>query len=111
MIKLSLLQNLAVTGNRDDLPRDKLAAAAQSRFRRPLESAAAWHLHPYDRDTLDVIVPDNRGQLFAVIDRVQLGAADDRDFAAYERSLKLTGSSFMLRRSLRFMILKHCKMY
>jgi hypothetical protein len=63
MIKLSLLQNLTVAGNRNDLPRDKFAAAAQGRFRRPLESSAAGHLHPDDCDALDIIVPDDRGQL------------------------------------------------
>ena len=50
----------------------------------PLESTAAGHLHPQDGNALDVIQRYDLAQLFGVIDCIQFGAADERDFAAHE---------------------------
>jgi len=45
--------------------------------------------NPHDRYALDVVVPDTRDQLFAVVGRVQLGTAEDRVFAAHELLMQI----------------------
>ena len=55
----SAVENLAIDGDRDDLPRKEFPARAQRLPRRVLESAAAQHLHAHDGDALNVVAPDD----------------------------------------------------
>ena len=41
-----------------------------------LDSAAAWNFHTHDGNTLDIVLTDDFGELFAVIYRVQFRTAD-----------------------------------
>ena len=50
--------------------------------RCPLDSTAARNFHPHDGYTLNLVLPDNLGQFFTVIDGVQLGTANQRYFPA-----------------------------
>ena len=81
---LHQIQNGSVTGDRHDLPGEQLAAGLDRLLRRVLQAAAAGHLHPQDGHALDVVVANDRRQLFAVVDGVQLRSADDRCLAAHE---------------------------
>lgn len=47
-----------------------------------LNTAAAGNLHTNHSQAFDMVFTDDFGQLFAVIDSVQLGAADKRDLSA-----------------------------
>ena len=80
----SAVENLAIDGDRDDLPRKEFPARAQRLTRRMLESAAARHLHAHDGDALNVIAPDDLRELVGVIHRVELRAADERDLPFHE---------------------------
>ncbi len=68
---------MSVPADRYDLPRNKFPACLESVLSSPLQSAAAGHLHPHNRYTLDVVVPDDRSQFFRIVYIIQLGATDD----------------------------------
>ena len=62
----------AVHRDGDHLPRNELPALLECLFRRHLQPAVAGYLHADDGDALDVILPDDFGQLFGVVDAVKL---------------------------------------
>ena len=53
------------------------------------QAAAAGNGHPGDGNGADVVVPENLGQLFSVIHRIQLGAADQRHLILHEIVVKI----------------------
>mgnify|MGYP006874944806 CR=1 FL=1 len=69
------VQNPPVGGDRYDLPRNELAGRLQGALGGIFQPAAAGHLHAHNGDALDVVLPDDLGQLFGIVHAVQLGAA------------------------------------
>ena len=63
------------------MPQDELSAGSQCVFRCSLQAAAAGDLHADDGDALNVVIADDRGQLFSIVHRIQLRATDDRDLS------------------------------
>ena len=70
--QVSLVQDLTVSGDGHDLPRNELSAITKRDLCRSLKAAAARNLHADDRHALDIVVFNDLGQLFAVIHRIQL---------------------------------------
>jgi len=56
------------------------------------DPAAAGYFHPDDCNAFNVIVPDNLGQLFAVLSFVQLGAANQSHFVPDKPVVKISVS-------------------
>lgn len=78
------VEDAAIGGEGDYIPRDELAAVLQSSDGSMLQPAAAGHLHAQHGHALDIIAADDLGQLFAVIHSIQLRAADDGHMAPHE---------------------------
>ena len=54
-----LVEDPTVDGDRDDLPRNELAALLQGRFGGVFQSAAAGDLHAHDGHALDIVMADD----------------------------------------------------
>ena len=74
----SLRQDFPIDGYGHNLHRNLPAACLQGTCHSLFHPAAAGHLHAHHRDAADVVFPEDGGQLFCVIDVVELGAADER---------------------------------
>ena len=72
------IQNLAVNRDCYNLPRNELSAVFECVFCGVFKSAATWNFHSDNGNALNIIIGDNLCQLFAVINIVKLGTADER---------------------------------
>ena len=82
--RVLLLDDTAVGSNNHYIPGDHFAAVLEGLLHRVTNPAATGNLHPEYGYTFDLMALQYLGQLFTVIDRVQLGAADQGDFVAHE---------------------------
>lgn len=73
----------------DHLPGKELAAGLEGVLDRLFQTAAAGDFHAHDAHALDVVVPDDGGELFRVVHVVQLGAADEGHVAAHELGMEV----------------------
>ena len=74
----------SICRNGINLPWEKFTACFHGIYRCMLDTAAAGNFHAYDGYAFDIILADDLGQLFTVIDSVKLRASDERDLAAHE---------------------------
>ena len=74
----------AVHCHGDHLQRNEFPALLERLFRRHLQPAAAGYLHADDGDALDVVLPDDFGQLFGIVHAVQLRTAHQGDVSLDE---------------------------
>ena len=58
------VQDPAVSRDGHNLPGNELAAVSERGLRGPLQAAAAGYVHAHDGHAFDVVVPDDRRQLF-----------------------------------------------
>ena len=80
----SAVENFAIDGDRDDLPRKEFPARAQRLPRRVFESATARHLHAHDGNAPEIVATDDLRELVGIVHRVELRAADERDLPFHE---------------------------
>lgn len=76
---LSVVQNTAVGGDGDHIPRDELAAGLQCLFHGIFDTAAAGYLHPHHGDAADMVLFEDLSEFFRIVHRIQLRAAHQRD--------------------------------
>ena len=70
-------KNPSICGNGVHLPWKKFSTGFHGIYGCILDSAAAWNFHTHDGNTLDIVLTDDFGELFAVIYRVQFRTADE----------------------------------
>lgn len=60
---------------------DKLTAVLQCFFDCHLQSTAARNFHTHNSDTFNIVLGNNLGEFFTVINAIQLWAANERHLA------------------------------
>lgn len=87
--KRVLIQNPPVGRDGHHLPGQKFPACLKGVFYRRFDSAAAGNLHTGDSDAFYFILLYNLSQLFCVVNRIQLRAADEGDFVFHKLIVKV----------------------
>ena len=77
---MNLVQDSSINRNRCHLPRNEFSTCLQGIFHGVLDTAAARNLHADNGHALDVVVSDDFGQLFGVVDAVKLWTSDQSYF-------------------------------
>ena len=88
-LMLFLSEDLAPYRKGDAFEGDRASAGSQRLLHRPLQTAAAGHFHPHQSHRADIVQPEDLGELFAVIHRVQLGTANDGHLALHVPGMEI----------------------
>ena len=61
------VEDLSIHGDGGYLPWDEFATVLEGFFGCHFQTTAAWNFHAHDGNTLDIVLTDDFGELFAVI--------------------------------------------
>jgi len=82
-------EDISLCGDDDNVPGNEFAAVLQGFLNSEFHASAARYFHPYYGHALDVIVFYYIGQLFRVVDIIQLGTTDKSDFVLHESAVEI----------------------
>ena len=88
--EIYFLQNFSVSGNGNHLPWQEFPAGHQRPLYGIFDPSAAGDLHSYYRYASDLVVRDDRRELFRIISLVQFGTSDERDAVADKIIMKIS---------------------
>ena len=77
---MNLVQDSSINRNRRHLPRNEFSTVLERTNGSVLQSAAARNLHADNGHAFDIVVTDDFGQLFGVVDAVKLWTSDQSYF-------------------------------
>ena len=66
---------------------DEFTTVLKGSFRSSLQATAAWHFHPHDRHTSDIIIPYDLCEFLGIIDTVKLWTSDQGDLPLHKGEL------------------------